>query len=201
MCYRNFRRKKVTVLSRELILSSVKVSKAHKLFMLQEIAEFNDSPKAIRDLLADPEVAERHQFRPLTDISYSRIYKIVTGFDKQLVAKKRAEYLVNFNDVPLAFKKCRLKELQKLYDDLSKNAMSYGKGVLRKKIDILSLMARETNEDFDKLIDAINLANNHSGDVVTNVIINNFTAEQQKTINRNLESAFGRMELDTQSGV
>ena len=181
-------------------MAKTKLTKAHKLYLLQEVAQFNTSPAILRKNLQDIEICEKYDFKPV-DVCYSRMHLVVNSFTEQEVALKRAKYLTNFDKIPLAFKKNRLMELQKMYESLCINSANYGKGVMRMKLDLLNQMAKETNEDFDKLIDAIN-NNNNTGDVVTyNVTYNNYTTEQQKTINDNLATGFGRMGVDSLTGL
>ena len=132
------------------------MTKAHKLYLIQQIAQFNDSPSVLRENLSDIEICERHGFKPV-EMSYSRIHTIMRGFDKELIASKRAQYLADFSDVPLAFKKNRLLELQKMFNELILHGVDYGKGVMRMKLEIINQISKETNENFDKLIEAINV--------------------------------------------
>lgn len=182
-------------------MAKAKLTKAHKLYLLQEVAQFNTSPAILRKNLQDIKICEKYDFKPVV-VCYSRMHLVVNSFTSQEVAEKRAKYLSNFDKIPLAFKKNRLMELQKMYESLCINHADYGKGHMRMKLDLLNQMAKETDENFDKLIEAINNTNNNTGDVVTyNVTYNNFTTDQQKTINDNLATGFGRMGSDTLAGL
>ena len=92
-----------------------KLNDHHKAYIKKCLASFILSPKTITDSLADPEIAEANEFKPVT-ITVQRISFLLIQMKKnpeitEEIAELRALYLVDFTDVPLAHKKERIKVL------------------------------------------------------------------------------------------
>ena len=139
------------------------VDPVHKRAIVSLLAAFVDSPTKISKLLADPDYAARHGFEAI-EVSVPRVCQIIQETSPLDVAKERAEYLIDFSEIPFAHTKERVRELAKLYSEVDATATKHGRrfsalGRMKMKLRILSQIASEMDESMEKLAEAIKTSN------------------------------------------
>ena len=141
-----------------------KLNDHHKAYIKKCLASFILSPKTITDSLADPEIAEANEFKPVT-ITVQRISFLLIQMKKnpeitEEIAELRALYLVDFTDVPLAHKKERIKVLTARFYAIPEMKDSKGGNLsdrvqLDYEMKILRQISEESGENIEKIAEIL----------------------------------------------
>lgn len=149
-----------------------KLEEIHHLFIRKCMASFVNSPTTIVGLLASAEVAESSGF-PVVEISTGRISQIITAnkADEKVMDEletMRAEYLLDFTDLPLYHQKERVKILEARFHAVRGDNTKDNPGMkgadgkklpdsecLGFELKILKQIAEEAGENLEKIARAL----------------------------------------------
>lgn len=122
-----------------------------KAFILYRLAAWEKSGEIFKKI-TDPETAAAHDFE-VWDGDVDAFYKRRARISKNDIDEARREYLQDFDDLPLAHKKERVRALIKEFESLlsSEKADSYGFRELRRKV----LVSIKDEMGEDALLDAL----------------------------------------------
>lgn len=159
-----------------------KLNNLHRVFILQQAAAFEKSATAIQRKLSDPDAMHLYGFKPV-HVSVQRVDYILRHLKPEDILMQREIYLKDYSNIPLAFKKIRILELVKMYEEIADVKM---KGVLGMRLNILKQIREEIGEDVEKLIDAIRSVKPNS---IINIIGD---IGSEENLDKNLSAIFSR---------
>lgn len=142
-----------------------KITPRHRQFLLLKVAAFESRQRQLAEMLGDEQVASEYGFKPI-HISHQRVRKAISKLDPVEIERKRAELYNDFSGIPLAHKRNRLIELQKMYDELEdlRNSCdnTAGRAAYHSQMQtILRQVRDEIGEDVDKLATALRAGGVH----------------------------------------
>ena len=163
----------------------------HKAYILKQVASFNISAKAIAKELGNAEIAMIHGFKTVKKLSRQTVWAHIQIIDPIVIEKVQNAFLSDFSDIPLVYKKVRLKELSDMYMKLKDNKGKIDVITRRNMmINILNQIRVHGGEEIDRLIDALtncgdtNVTNNYHID------ISGRTDADKSTIRDNINAAY-----------
>lgn len=130
----------------------------HREFIARQIIQMNESPTRIRNMLADPRVAEDNGFAPV-EITAQGVFLHIQRLKRkhpEEIDQQRQLFLSNIAMIPLANKAVRILELQKMYESLMRKKDRGQKVTESQLLAILNAIRLEqTDETLGKLADAM----------------------------------------------
>lgn len=153
------------------------VTGAHRRFLLLQVASFVTRPVDLRNLLRSKRVASENGFDAIS-LTNERVRQLVTEIDEKELTIARLQYLADFTDCPLAYKKRRVLELVDMYQKIPDYKTLTAAGVevklsdvqqVQMRMSILAQIREEIGEDMDKLALALSKVSHTT--VVNNVQI------------------------------
>ena len=95
----------------------MKLNVKHIAFLVSQYSTFITSSQKLSELLKDESIAEEHDFLPVSVTRQAIDQQVKKDEFLTLVDIEQAEYLDNLRELKLAFKKPRIIELTKLYEE------------------------------------------------------------------------------------
>lgn len=163
---------------------NIKINGKHHRFIKQQIASFQINQTEITKMLSDPKIAADNEFNPIT-VTRQAVQIAISQYDKAELGQMRAVYLTDYGDIPLAFRKERIKELVRMYNKLAnqRKTITLRAGLLRQIKD-------EVGEDIDKLAEALRgLTVQHNQH---NIFYFDGESDRKRQADSNLAAIFGR---------
>lgn len=168
-----------------------KITGARKAFLISRFAAFETNAGKLAEQLGDKGVAAEFDFEPVSIRQQSVYFFLHAAKNQGVLLAAREKYLSDLQSIKIFHPAVRLCRLEREWQDLESGRTSMtGKEIRELRLKILSEAHKQSGEEIDKLVKALERSGNHSTVFNFTVAYGKLSDDDKQSIRRDLAESW-----------